>query len=191
MTDSLDQPETTITVSLRDGTEADLKPLTTGDGDLLRDGLSQLSAESRRNRFGVAVDHLSSSEVEYLTDVDQVNHVAWGATIDDQPAGLGRYILLEDEDCAEIAVTVVDRFQRRGLGSALFDALAASARAGGIEAFCFWVEPDNVAVLRMLQGIETTLDESGGLITGRIPLRDVARGENDEAMVELLTMYQN
>lgn len=191
MTDSSDRHQPTLTITLRDGTKAELRPLTSHDGDLLREGLSLMSEESRRHRFGIGVDSLSDDEVRYLTDVDQVNHVAWGATIDGHAAGVGRYIVMQSQDCAEIAVTVADQFQRRGLGSALFDALAASARAQGLEALCFWVHPGNVPVLRMLQGIETTLDESGGLITGRIPLEDISPGEHDEDLVELLTMYRN
>ena len=164
-TDNRDQD--VIRVTLRDGSTAEMRPINPGDKDLLLEGLGQMSPQSRLARFGSGISGFSASELRYLTDVDQVSHVAWGATIDEEPAGIGRYIV-DDAADAEIAVAVVDRFQRRGLGRALFDALAASARAAAIETFHFAIEPWNRAVLRMLPGVEVAEDESEGMLIGRI-----------------------
>ncbi|MGI9610689.1 MAG: GNAT family N-acetyltransferase [Acidimicrobiia bacterium] len=181
----------TIATILKDGTVAELRPLTADDADLLREGLENMSEESRRLRFGLGLGHLTDAEVEYLTDVDQRTHVAWGATIGGRPAGIGRYICLDTEGCAEIAVTIVDEFQRRGLGRALLGALTASARANEVDEFCFAVEPDNEAVLRILQGIETHIDEADGLVEGTIRIEDLAPSDVDPALVELLGEYQD
>ena len=190
MTDLPDQQPPSLAFPLADGLHAELRPLTRDDGDLIRAGLSMLSEKSRRQRFGTSVDHLSDAEIRYLTDIDQVKHVAWGATIDGLPAGLGRYIYVPDDDCAEIAVTVVDAFQRRGLGTLLLRVLAASARLNGIDEFCFWIEPYNKDVLKMLEGVEMRLDETGGLITGRIPVVDVSPLAEEDELTELLATYQ-
>jgi GNAT superfamily N-acetyltransferase len=174
-----------VPVRLRDGSNADLGPLYPDDRTLLVEGLSQMSLESRFARFGSGIASLSAAELRYLTEIDQVSHVAWGATIDEQPAGVGRYIIDEGAD-AEIAITVVDRFQRRGLGRALFDALVASARAGGIEAFRFAIEPWNRSVLQMLPGVDFELDEVEGLLAGRIEIEAVAVGSHEAEFVEAL-----
>lgn len=184
-------PPRTIGISLKDGSVAQLKPLAIEDQDLLREGLRHMSEESRRLRFGVGVGNLSDAEILYLTDVDQVNHVAWGAVIDDEPAGIGRYIRLDDPECAEVAVTVVDEFQRRGLARALLAALAASARANDVNDLCFSVDPRNEGVLRVLQGVETHYDNAEGMIEGRIPIRDFVPGDIDADLVELLAEYQS
>jgi GNAT superfamily N-acetyltransferase len=117
--------------------------------------------------------------------VDQVTHVAWGALIDDVPAGVGRYILGED-GVAEIAVTVVDEFQRRGLGRALFDALVASARASGIEELRFSIQPWNRDVVRMFPGVDVILDEHDGMLTGRVDVAGVPGSAHEHEYVELL-----
>lgn len=184
-------PPRTIGVTLKDGSVAQLKPLAIEDQDLLREGLRHMSEESRRLRFGVGIGDLSDTEILYLTDVDQVNHVAWGAVIDDEPAGIGRYIRLDDPECAEVAVTVVDEFQRRGLARALLAALAASARANDVDDLCFSVDPRNEGVLRVLQGVETHYDNAEGMIEGRIPIRDFAPDDIDADLVELLAEYQS
>jgi GNAT superfamily N-acetyltransferase len=178
-----------IEITLRDGSVAEMRPINPGDKALLVEGLSQMSPKSRLARFGSGISSLSASELRYLTDVNQVSHVAWGATIDGEPAGVGRYILERAAE-AEIAVTVVDRFQRRGLGRALFEALAASGRAAGIGTFHFAIEPWNRTVLRMLVGVEIADDESHGMLLGRVQVEDIPRGPREAELVDLLDRYR-
>jgi len=176
-----------IPIPLRDGSVARLRPMTPEDRALLVEGLGRMSEQSRFARFGSGISRLSDAELRYLTEVDQVNHVAWGALIDDVPAGVGRYILGED-GVAEIAVTVVDEFQRRGLGRALFDALVASARASGIEEFRFSIQPWNRDVVRMFPGVDVILDERDGMLTGRVDVAGVPGSAHEHEYVELLDL---
>jgi GNAT superfamily N-acetyltransferase len=179
------QEQIVVPVTLRDGSIAEIRPIGPADKGLLIEGLQQMSPKSKFARFGSGIASLSAAELRYLTDVNQVSHVAWGAVIDDEPAGVGRYIV-DGAAEAEIAITVVDRFQRRGLGRALFDALAASARAAAIGSFHFAIEPWNRSVLRMLPGIEVGHDESDGMLTGRIELSEVPISRHEESFVDVL-----
>jgi len=182
------QPELPqISVPLRDGSVAQLRPLAPEDRARLVEGLSRMSEQSRFARFGSGISNLSDSELRYLTEVDQVTHVAWGAIIEDQPAGVGRYIVGEDA-VAEIAVTVVDEYQRKGLGRVLFDALVASARASGIEELRFSIEPWNKTVVRMFPGVDVVLDERDGMLTGRVEVSAVPAGPHESEYVELLDL---
>lgn len=179
-----------IEISLDDGTKAQLSPLLPEDRDILAEGMSQLSPESRFTRFGQGRGDLTPRELDYLTRVDQRSHVAWGAIVGDAAAGVGRYIV-DDEGCAEIAVTVVDRFQRKGLGRALFDALAAVARADGIGQLCFEALPENLAVQRIFRGIPLQLDSGQGLVTGRVAIADVPVSEGEAEIVALLDEFRS
>ena len=174
-----------VPIPLRDGSVAQLRPLAPEDRALVVEGLSRMSEQSRFARFGSGISNLSDAELRYLTEVDQVSHVAWGAIIDGEPAGVGRYILGEDA-VAEIAITVVDQFQRRGLGRALFEALVASARAAGLEEFRFSIEPWNRSVVRMLRGVDIALDERDGMLTGHIEIAEIPPGSHEGVYVELL-----
>lgn len=180
-----DRPRLAFT--LDDGAEALLSPLGADDRLLLVEGLDELSIESRYNRFGRGLSQLSETELNYLSDVDQHNHVAWGAAVDGEGAGVGRYIRGADPECAEIAVTVLDRFQGRGLGRLLFEGLAAVARFDGISALCFEVVPGNVAVNRMLEGLEVKLDQSGSALLGRVAVVDIPAGPAERDFVEVMT----
>jgi GNAT superfamily N-acetyltransferase len=175
-----------LTISLEDGSVVLLSPLVAGDGDLLEEGLDHLSIEGRFARFGQGLSHLSQHEVEYLTNVDQRNHVAWGAIVDGEAAGAGRYIKVPTANCAEVAVTVIDQFQRRGLGVLLFEALTAVARVDGVEAFCFEVVPDNLPVRHILERLEVALTESESLLEGRIALTDIWKASREDEMVSVM-----
>jgi GNAT superfamily N-acetyltransferase len=176
-----------LTIRLKDGSEALLSPLTAEDGDLLEEGLEHLSIESRFARFGQGLSHLSHSEVEYLTNVDQRDHVAWGAIVDGEAAGAGRYIRIPSAGCAEIAVTVIDEFQRRGLGMLLLEALTAVARVDGVDAFCFGIVPDNLPVRHIVERLEVPLTDSESLLEGRIDLTDIQKGPLEDEMVSVMT----
>lgn len=179
----------TIEVGLANGLMAELRPIHPGDGALLEKGLAQLSEESRFARFGIGINRLTNRELRYLTEVDLVNHVAWGAMIGGESAGVGRYIVLSDQSCAEVAVTVVDRFQRRGLGRMLFRALTAAARHYGLTTFCFEVEPSNEAVKRLLIGdIEVS---PSGLLRGSVAIQNLPHDDLDRHFVELMELYRD
>ena len=179
-----------LTIRLEDGSEALLSPLTAEDSDLVEEGLDHLSVESRYTRFGRGLSHLSQSELEYLTNVDQRNHVAWGAVVDGEVAGVGRYIRISEIGCAEIAVTVIDEFQQRGLGTLLFEALAAIARADGVEAFCFVVVPDNRPVRRLLERLDVQLTGSVSLLEGKLAVADLPTGVHDAEMIFVMNQVR-
>ena len=181
----------TLSVSLRDGSVAELRPVLPDDRPLVAEGLSRMSLESRFARFGTGVDHLSDAELDYLTRVDHVNHVAWGALVDGSPAGVGRYVRFPAQDCAEVAVTVVDEYQHRGLGRLLFDAVVASARANEINEVCFAVQPFNVAVRGILSDVDLDLDDVDGLVEARVRTSDIPPTDHDPGFVELLAAYRD
>ena len=139
---------------LRDGTLVLLRPIEPGDKRRLQEGLARLSPTSRFRRFMSAVPELSPRELAYLTEVDQVRHLAWialDAQAPGQPAlGVGRAIALAEPGVAEAAVTVVDSHQGRGLGTLLLGVLAREALRRGLTSFRAWVHVSNAPMLELL-----------------------------------------
>jgi GNAT superfamily N-acetyltransferase len=187
MTDN--RPLPTVSVPLADGTTAALRPIIPADAALVEQGFSELSETSRFSRFGMGLNSLSRQELAYLTDVDLVGHVAWGATIDNSAAGVGRYVVLPGGGAAEVAVTVVDRYQRLGLGTHLFQALTAVARIDGVAQFNFEIDPSNQPVQELLGQVVKEVAKSG-LVHGEVPIADLPIGDRDQELVELMNGYR-
>lgn len=165
-----------IHTDLRDGTRIILRPIRPEDKERLSEGLERLSERSRFRRFMAPVDALSAEQLAYLTEIDHFDHFAWVATLETSPdfgIGVGRYVRLEeDPSIAEAAVTVLDEYQGRGLGTLIVGLLAATARMVGIERFRAYVLEENEPMLGLLRvlGAESGYDSSG-VFRLDIPLR--------------------
>lgn len=168
------------------GVDLTLSPILKTDREFFERGIEELSLESRFARFGQGVSSLSAQELDYLSDVDQRSHVAWGALVGDEAAGVGRYIMMDDPTKAEIALTVLDSMQRRGVGRALFEALIAVGRHDGIHEFAFEARSDNEAVISLMAGIEVTPLMTDGVIERTIRLSDLPTTTHDRALVEVI-----
>lgn len=139
---------------LQDGTRINFRPIRADDKDLLRRGFERLSPESRYRRFFRRIDHLSDQQLKYLTEVDFKDHAAWIAEIPGpggEGIGVARWIRIPKEpEVAEGAVTVVDDYQNRGIGSSLLWLAGRSAIEQGVKAFRVWVQSENHPMLQIL-----------------------------------------
>jgi RimJ/RimL family protein N-acetyltransferase len=145
---------------LRDGSEVLIGPVGTADAPLLADGFARLSARSRQMRFLTLKQELSPAELRYFTEIDHHDHEALGAVdrVNGRGAGVARYVRsLEDSQTAEVAVTVVDEWQGRGLGTELVAQLAERAREEGIRRFTALVAADNAAMTRLARSVGADL----------------------------------
>ncbi len=143
-----------VTEKLRDGSRVDIRRLAPSDAPVLAEAFEQLGFESRRLRFIGPKPSLSPRELAYLVNVDGHDHEALGASDHASGAGVGvaRFIrLAEEPEIAEVAVTVIDAWQRRGLGTLLLEHLADQARSQGITHFSALISSENTGVLEVLR----------------------------------------
>jgi RimJ/RimL family protein N-acetyltransferase len=152
---------TSIETTLGDGTRVRIREVEPGDRAQFVEGFDKLSTRSRYLRFHSAVEELSDAQLDYLTQVDQVDHVAWVAIDLDEPdepgIGVARFVRLDDEpNVAEAAVTVLDAYQGRGLGTLLLRVLADAARQRDIDVFRAYVLGDNRPMLSVLDRLGPT-----------------------------------
>ncbi len=125
------------------------------DAPLLTDFVSRLSLESRRHRFFTAVRELAPDFLRYLTVVDGRDHVALVGVDLSCPEprflAVGRFVRCEDDwGAAELAITVSDEVQRKGLGRRLLALLSETARARGVVRFRCEVLRSNHAMRGLL-----------------------------------------
>jgi CRP-like cAMP-binding protein len=138
---------TPIPVRVRDGTELLLRPVLPGDSERTMQGHVEFSSETLYRRF-MSPRVPSPALMDYLAEVDYVDHFVWVMTdADGNPVADARFVRDDDDPTvAEIAFTVADAYQGRGIGSFLIAALAVAARVGGIEKFSGRMLADNVAM---------------------------------------------
>jgi RimJ/RimL family protein N-acetyltransferase len=169
---------------LRDGSEVLIRPVQSADAPLLADGFARLSARSRQMRFLTVKKELSAAELRYFTEIDHHDHEALGAVdrADGRGVGVARYVRSgEDPQAAEIAVTVVDKWQGRGLGTELLAQLSERARSEGIHRFTGLAAADNVATawLARRMGAELVRYDSATVLY-EIPLVPAANPHHTE-----------
>lgn len=147
--------------TLRDGTPVLLRQIRPEDRERLAEGLRRLSPASRYLRFHADIGYLTDRQLDYLADVDHVEHeavVALDLDAREVPGvGVARYIRDPYEpQVAEAAVTVADEYHGRGAGTLLLGALSARARGHGIEVFRNYVLTTNQAMLDIFDGLGGT-----------------------------------
>jgi GNAT superfamily N-acetyltransferase len=163
---------------LPDGVPVLIRPIRPDDKRMLTDGLRRLSDDSVHRRFLTLKRSFSRAELRYLTEVDGRDHVALVAEYPEEPVrrllAVARFVRLgDDPEAAEVAITVADSWQRRGLGSLLSERLADEARRVGIRRFTATMAADNVAAHRLM-----------GKLTDRLEQRHAGSGV-DELVLDL------
>jgi GNAT superfamily N-acetyltransferase len=132
-------------ITLRDGSKLVVRPIVPEDKAAIVAGFERMSPESRYRRFFAPLDRLSERDLAYLTEVDHHDHEALigfdAATR--EPVGVARYIRSDAPTEAEVAVTVVDDWQGRGVATALLERLTARAHEEGITHFLALVLTEN------------------------------------------------
>lgn len=166
-------------VRLSDGQRVHLRLMHPDDKALLLAAFEQLSPDSRYARFMASKTKLTEQELRYLTEVDGVNHFAIGAIRrhlvgKDEGVGSARFVRMQDRpDTAEPAVTVVDSFQRKGLGSLMLQRLIEAAWERDVRWFSTELLAENTASRRMIESLspEVKFRPSGdGAVIAMLPL---------------------
>jgi RimJ/RimL family protein N-acetyltransferase len=135
------------TVTLVDGTEVGLHPMSSTDADALVRFHHTLSRETTYLRFFAVHPELSKREVEHFTNVDHRDREALVATVGSEIVAVARFDRMSGGDEAEVAFVVADSWQGHGLGTILFAQLADRARALGVRRFVADTLPHNRRML--------------------------------------------
>jgi RimJ/RimL family protein N-acetyltransferase len=168
-----------ISIMLDDGTPILLRPITAADRACLIQAWPHLSEQSRYLRFFAPIRDLSDKQLDYLTDLDQRDHVAWGALhpADDELSGIGvgRFIRMKEEPhTAEIAITMIDPYQQRGVGSVLFALMYLRAMEEEVTTLRAFLLPKNQPLTQRLQALGGEVEHENGTSTVNLPVhRDI------------------
>ena len=156
--------------TLRDGTAVVLRPQTREDRPHVADFFARLSSRSRYLRFFTGMPpHLPSKMLAALSDVDGDRHVGLLALDGDRVVGAARYLRRADRPAvADVAFTVADELQGRGLGRMLLRELQAHAARRGVTRFVFDTLAVNEASLAVARSLGARLRHDGTTVEGVI-----------------------
>jgi ribosomal protein S18 acetylase RimI-like enzyme len=128
-----------------------VRPLAPGDVATVAAIFDRLGPESRRSRFNAAKPCLTDGELEQLALIDGRHHALVASVAGDpEPAGFAQ-LVRTGRETAEIAFVVADRYQHRGIGSALTRMLLDDARAAGIAEITAQASGENRAALALIR----------------------------------------
>jgi L-amino acid N-acyltransferase YncA len=133
-----------------------IRPIRPSDTDLLLKTFDRLSMESRTFRFLFPKLRLSASELRYFTEVDHHDHEALVAVhrFDNSGLGIARFVRHRNNPlAADVAVTVIDEWHGRGLGTRLVTRLMERARCEGVAHFTAMIASDNSRARALLHSV--------------------------------------
>jgi CRP-like cAMP-binding protein len=157
---------TPIPIRVRYGTDLLLRPVLPGDDERTVHGHIKFSSETLYRRFMTA-RLPTPALMHYLSEVDYVDHFVWVVTDGDDPVADARFVRDEtDPTVAEIAFTVADAYQGRGIGSFLIGALSIAAEVDGVERFSARMLSDNLPMRTIMDRYGAVWErEDVGVIT--------------------------
>jgi RimJ/RimL family protein N-acetyltransferase len=155
MTDAAYPAELERDIVAADGARFCLRPIRQDDAERLVALHGRLSELTIYQRFFTVLRRLPLNWARYLADVDYQRRLA--LVVERRTAegselvGVGRYEPTAVTGRVEVAFVIDDRWQGRGLGTALFTDLLAAAEARGIHEFSADVLADNTRMLDLIR----------------------------------------
>jgi acetyltransferase len=151
-----------ISRRFKDGSLIHFRPIRPTDAALLLELFHSHSEQTIIHRYFVPLHELPQEMLDKFVSVDYRNDMAIIGLIPfesrERMICVGRYFRTPGTTEAEIAVTVHDDFQRRGIGTFLVKYLAGIARRQGLSAFTAEVLADNHAMLRVFHKVFKTVE---------------------------------
>ncbi len=179
---TVEQLREPLMIPQADGAPIYVRPIRPDDARRLQDFHARLSPESIYLRWLSAHPALTEAEAEALSNVDYAARMAFVAARQGDEGegivGVARYNVVDSERPgeAEAAVVVEDRYQRRGLGSALLKRLLEYSLAQGIHTWVAEINAENARMMRFVQraGLPATRRLEGGTWQMRIDITPAA-----------------
>jgi acyl-CoA hydrolase/GNAT superfamily N-acetyltransferase len=147
------------------------RPIRPADERLLREFFYSHSATTVYQRYHAPVKSLSTKQIQQLCTLDYDRNLAIAGFVregeSDRMVAVGRYSLDPSTNLAEVAFTVHDDLQGRGIGTWLLDRLIGIAKARGVAGFVGYVLSGNNRMLNMFHraGVPVTSTLEEGIYT--------------------------
>ncbi len=159
-------------VVLTDGGTVHLRPIRPTDDAGLLGLFSRLSSETIYMRFFSPVQAPTDAQLAHFTHVDYENRMALVAELGDAIVAVARYDRPPGAEQAEVAFTVQDDQQGRGLATIMLEHLAAVGRTHGVRTFVAETLPNNRRMLGVFRdaGFQVVREFADGVVHVTFPI---------------------
>jgi acetyltransferase len=141
--------------TLADGEKLTLRHIAPTDAAREQAFVHGLSPESSYLRFHGTIKDLSKKDLEKFTNPDSRNAVALivlsSTETGEEEIGVARYVIDPDGANCEFAIVVADKWQKRGIGTRLMNALIKHLQASGVKRISGSVLKRNSAMLKFIK----------------------------------------
>ena len=146
-------PEFSTHFLLGDGTLIKFRPIQPPDEMRMKDLFYDLSQQTIYYRFMKQMTRIPRKQIQDFVYVDHRNEVAVVGTLPaahgEDIIAIGRYYLNQKTNQAEVAFTVKDQWQNRGIGTFMLNLLTTIAKRNGISGFTAEVLRENKAMQKV------------------------------------------
>jgi len=165
------------TWTLADGEKLILRHIAPTDAVREQAFVHGLSPQSNYLRFHGTLKDLSKKDLKKFTDPDSRNAVALivvhSGKTGEEEIGVARYVIDPDGANCEFAIVVADKWQKRGIGTRLMNALISHLQVSGVKQISGSVLKSNSAMLKFIKQLgfaETNIpdDPSTLLVTKQL-----------------------
>jgi GNAT superfamily N-acetyltransferase len=160
---------------VRDNSYLCFKTLGKNDRQKFLDGFKRLSKKSVYHRFFGVMKELTDEQVVDFLNTDKTDHVAWAAfdIVGDETVGVGvgRFRRSKtNPNEAELALTVIDEYQGKGVGSTLLAIMYILASKLEIEVLTGIIMSDNFKLIRRFKELGATMVRDKNEYEMRLPI---------------------
>lgn len=182
----MSQATESVRALLVDGEQIELRPATHSDEYALIRLHDELSERSVYLRFFTTNHAAGADFVHRVLQLESPSGYCLVAVLAGEIVGMVSYQTLDTPERAEVALSVADRCQSRGVGTLLLEHVVSYARQHGINAFHAEVLAENSRMLRVFFdiGLTPTTRRVDGTLQVEIPLR------YDESYLDAVTVRE-
>jgi acyl-CoA hydrolase/RimJ/RimL family protein N-acetyltransferase len=149
-----------------DGQEVIIRPAKLVDERRIQEHYYSMDKGDIVRRFFHEKTAFGRSDVEQKSQIDYIHDLTLVAVVGesgfDRVVGVGEYLLLIDQNMAEVAFSISKDFQGKKLGKIFLRKLAETARENGINGLMAFTSPSNQAMIRLFKtlpyNVKTTFD---------------------------------
>lgn len=136
-----------------DGEQVTVRPVKPVDERRIQEHFYSLSEDDVIARFFHDKTRFLQEEMEEVSQIDYVNDLTLVALVGEfgfgRVVGVGEYLVDPDTNVAEIAFSINNAYQHKGLGSVLLKKLSSAARENGIAGLVAYVAPNNHGMIKL------------------------------------------